>query len=144
MALCRPAASPECTKDKRVAFPFHRCSSVLQGPFGRAAATRVRLGVRSRPLQAANRLEAGGTTPPTAAVPLNFDATPTPRRAKLPARLGRNRWRRASGSARSNGQERGRRAARTSPGKAGKKRPTAFPRGASGTAAPPRALGCNP
>lgn len=89
-----------------MAFPFHLRSSALP----QRGCHRVRVGVRSRPLLAANLLEAGDAMPATAAVHLNFGATPTPRRAKPPARLGRDRWWRASGSARSNGDTRGWRA----------------------------------
>lgn len=127
-----------------MAFPFHLRSSALP----QRGCHRVRVGVRSRPLLAANLLEAGDTTPATAAVRLNFGATPTPRRAKPPARLGRDRWWRASGSARSSGDTRGRRAGGPlggahQAGTAWKKRPTAFPRLVSGTATPPRALASN-
>ena len=114
-----------------MAFPFHLCSSALP----QRGCHRVRVGVRSRPLLAANLLEAGDTTPATAAVRLNFGATPTPRRAKPPARLGRDRWWRASGSGRAGGAHQA--------GTAWKKRPTAFPRLVSGTATPPRALSSN-
>lgn len=112
-------------KDKCVAFPFHLRSSALP----QRGCHRVRVGVRSRPLLAANLLEAGDATPATAAVRLNFGATPTPRRAKPPARLGRDRWWRASGSARSNGDTRrqaGRRAAPSKPEQPGRKDPQRF------------------
>lgn len=68
------------------------------------ASRKAACAAKSRPLPAADRpcrlgSKQAVTSPPTAAVRLNSGATPTPRRAKRPARLGRDRWRRASGSA---------------------------------------------
>ncbi|KAL1782237.1 hypothetical protein HispidOSU_021008 [Sigmodon hispidus] len=86
----------------------------------RRARAQAACAAESRPLPAADRLSRLGskqtvTSPPTAAVRLNSGATPTPRRAERPDRLGRDRWQRADGHPRRNKRARGMRAARTTP-----------------------------
>lgn len=120
--------TPKCTTDKQRAFRFYPRSSVLQGPFSGLAGYAEQRWPHRRakppapPSQGHSQdspcrlgSKQAMTSPQTVAVRLNSGATPTPRRAEPPARLGRVGWLRASGSARRNGQARGSRAARTTP-----------------------------
>lgn len=121
-------------------------ASLLQRPRAKAACA-----AKSRPLPAADGASRLGskqavTSPPTAAVRLNSGATPTPRRAERPDRLGRDGWQRAGGNARRNERARGTRAARTTPQHGpeekshGARAPTRGPRG---KATPPHGVAAN-
>lgn len=151
MAFCRLAGPQGARRISARLSGFHPRGSVRHGPFRCASGDQAQHRVTgpatllrqprakaacaaiARPLPAADRPSRLGSK--QAAARLNSGATPTPRRAERPDRLGRDGWQRAGGNAHTNGRARGRRPAAGAhhapewPGR--KERRRALPRGAS-------------